>query len=103
MAPEPPGADESPPERPPELVDPAAYQERVDRITDLFSSMISTADELSQRRCPYKNRFDECTANFGCRNQRFPDGKDGRMLCGADDADLNYRSAWELDQELDSQ
>ncbi len=78
-------------------IEPADYQARLDRITELFGTMVAQAGELSLRRCPYKNRFDECTASFGCRNQRFPEGKDGPKLCSAKDGDLNYKSAWETD------
>jgi len=77
-------------------IDPAEYSERVDRITDLFSSMMDTANELVTRRCPYKNRFDECTANFGCRNQRKPETSGGLKRCASDDK-LDFRSAWETD------
>ena len=77
-----------------ERIDPAAWQERLDRVSELFGSMIDTATELSTRRCPYKNRHDECTAQFGCRNQRWPEGQDGPKMCGGDDR-LDYRNAWE--------
>ena len=56
----------------PERDRPEAYQERLDRIGEIFSSMMVTVDDLPTRRCPYKNRFDQCTAQFGCRNQRKP-------------------------------
>lgn len=56
--------------------------------------MMVTVADLSTRRCPYKNRFDECTARFGCRNQRWPEGRDERKLCSGDDK-LDYRGAWE--------
>jgi hypothetical protein len=78
-------------------IDPAAWQARVDRVTELFGSMIVVADELSTRRCPYKNRFDECTAKFGCRNQRRPAEPGGLKRCGGDDK-LDYRGAWETDK-----
>jgi hypothetical protein len=81
----------------PARIDPADYQARLDRITELFGRMVEQAGELSLRRCPYKNRLDECTAAFGCRNQRFPEGKGGPKLCSAKDGDLNYKSAWETD------
>ena len=81
----------------PEPIDPAAWQERLDRVTDLFSSMIEVADELSTRRCPYKNRLDECTAQFGCRNQRPPARPGGLKICAGDDK-LDYRGAWETDE-----
>ena len=76
------------------IIDPRAYQKRLDRITEIFSEMMQKADELSTQRCPYKNRFDHCTAKFGCRNQR-PATREGQTyLCVADDK-LDYRSAWE--------
>ena len=50
-------------------IDKHEYQKRLDRMTEIFSGMIQHADELSANRCPYKNRFDQCTAKFGCRNQ----------------------------------
>jgi hypothetical protein len=77
-----------------ERIDPAAYQERLERIGELFSTMMATVTELSTRRCPYRDASDNCTAQFGCRNQRFPEGKGGPKLCGGDDK-LDYRSAWE--------
>jgi hypothetical protein len=80
----------------PERIDPGAYQERLDRIGELFTSMIATATELSTRRCPYKNRFDQCTASFGCRNQRPPRQEGELKVCGGDDR-LDYRSAWDVD------
>ena len=85
---------ESRPQPDPQPVDPAAWQQRVDRMTELFGSMIVVADELSTRRCPYKNRLDECTAKFGCRNQRKPRAEGELKVCGGDDK-LDYRSAWE--------
>ncbi len=75
-------------------IDPAAYQERLDRISELFASMIEVAGEVSTRRCPYRDRLDRCTAAFGCRNQRFPEGQGGSKLCGGDEA-IDYRRAWE--------
>ena len=77
-----------------ERIDPDAYRERVERITGLFSSMMVTVEDLTGRRCPYKNRFDQCTANFGCRNQRKPLAPGELKVCGGDDK-LDYRSAWE--------
>jgi len=80
----------------PEQVDAAAYRERLERLSELFGSMMGTVAELSTRRCPYKNRFDQCTASFGCRNQRRPREPGGLKVCGGDDK-LDYRSAWETD------
>ncbi len=50
-------------------------RQRLDRlIGDLHRRCMATVDDLSTRRCPYKNRHDRCTAQFGCRNQRKPHG-----------------------------
>ena len=77
-----------------EPVDPVAWQKRLDRIGELFGAMIGTATEQATHRCPYKNRFDQCTAQFGCRNQRKPRSPGELKVCGGDDK-LDYRSAWE--------
>ncbi len=77
-------------------IDKEEYQKRLDKITELFAGMVAHADELSTRRCPYKNRFDECTARFGCRNQRKPRPGAELLMCGGDDK-LDYRNAWEVE------
>jgi len=77
-----------------EPIDPEAYRERLARIEELFGSMMETAMEVSTRRCPYKNRFDQCTAQFGCRNKRKPRVQGELPVCAGDDR-LDYRSAWE--------
>lgn len=79
---------------PSQAIDPRAYAERLERISTLFASMIVTAGSQATWRCPYRNRHDHCTAHFGCRNQRWPDGRDAATFCGGDDK-LDYRSAWE--------
>ena len=78
-------------------IDKAAYQERLNRITAIFKDMMAHATEQATYRCPYKNRFDECTAQFGCRNQRKPRKPEGLLMCGGDDK-LDYRSAWETEE-----
>ena len=75
-------------------IDKDEYQKRLDRITEIFANMVSHADELSRHRCPYKNRFDQCTAQFGCRNKLKPRAPGELPLCASDDK-LDYRSAWE--------
>ena len=69
-------------------------QKRLDQINELFASIVAHAQSQSTRRCPYKNRFDECTASFGCRNKRKPVAQGGLPVCAGDDK-LNYRKAWE--------
>ncbi len=72
------------------------YRKRLDKITELFASIVGHADEQAAYRCPYKNRFDQCTAKFGCRNQRKPREKGKSLMCGGDDK-LDYRSAWDTE------
>lgn len=78
----------------PVTVDPTAVQASFDRLTGIFAEMMVTVADVSTRRCPYKDRRDQCTAKFGCRNQRRPSEPEGLRLCGGDDK-LDYRSAWE--------
>jgi hypothetical protein len=75
-------------------IDAAAVRERFDRLSALFADMMITVEDVSKRRCPYKNRLGECTAAFGCRNQRRPLQPGGLKICGGDDR-IDYRSAWE--------
>ena len=75
-------------------IDEQEYRKRIEQISGLFSGMIQHAGELSTVRCPYKNRFDQCTAKFGCRNQGKPTTPGGPLVCSGDDK-LDYRSAWE--------
>jgi hypothetical protein len=69
-------------------------QKRLDQISDLFAAIVTHATEQSMRRCPYKNRFDQCTAQFGCRNKRKSRNPGELPVCAGDDK-LNYRSAWD--------
>lgn len=75
-------------------VDPAALKASFDRLSAIFADMMVTVEELSRRRCPYKDRRDRCTAQFGCRNQRRIAGEPGPRRCAGDDK-LDHRSAWE--------
>ncbi len=77
-------------------IDKTEYEKRLNKITQIFEELVVHADEQSAYRCPYKNRFDHCTAKFGCRNQRKIDEGTG-LLCVGDDK-LDYRSAWEIDE-----
>ena len=79
-------------------IDPEEYRQRLDRLSEIYSEMMVRADELSAHRCPYKNRLDECTAKFGCRNQRRPKVDGGPLICSGDDK-LDYRFAWEIDPD----
>ncbi len=77
-------------------IDPAEYQKRLDRMTELFAGMVREADSKSLTRCPYRDRHDDCTAAIRCRNQRPPREGGNALQCGHDGA-LDYRSAWESD------
>lgn len=77
-------------------IDKAAYQKRLDRISEIFADMVGRADELSRERCPYRDRFDRCTAEFRCRNQAPPDADEALARC-THDGRFDYRSAWESD------
>jgi hypothetical protein len=75
-------------------IDRAEYQKRLDRLTEILSAMAAHATEVSAWRCPYKNRLDQCTAQFGCRNKRKSKLAGGLPVCAGDDK-LDYRNAWE--------
>jgi hypothetical protein len=69
-------------------------QQRLDQISEILASIVTHADQQSLFRCPYKNRFDQCTAQFGCRNKRKPRANGELPVCAGDDK-LDYRPAWE--------
>ena len=75
-------------------IDPAEYQKRLDRMEQIFAGITGHADVQATYRCPYKNRFDQCTALFGCRNQRQPRQTGELLVCGSDEQ-LDYRDAWD--------
>ena len=73
----------------------AELRKRLDRISEIFGTMASHAEDVSQSRCPYRDRLDRCTALFSCRNQRKAgDGETEAFQCGHDGT-FDYRSAWE--------
>jgi hypothetical protein len=78
-------------------IDQAEYQKRLDSLSEILTGIARHANEVSLFRCPYKNKRDECTAQFGCRNKRKPIQIGGLPICAADDK-LDYRSAWESGQ-----
>lgn len=75
----------------------AEYQKSLDQLTGIFSDIVVQADQQSLVRCPYKNRHDECTAMFGCRNQRKNPKEGGKVFICVGDGKLDYRTAWESD------
>jgi hypothetical protein len=70
-------------------------QKRLDQISELFAGIVVHAQHQSQARCPYKNRFNQCTAEFGCRNKRKSATPGERPMCAGDDK-LSYRNAWDM-------
>lgn len=79
-------------------IDPKAYQERLDQMSQILGDIVKHADEQALVRCPYKNREAECTAKFGCRFQRKPAPNRALFQCASND-NLDYRSAWETEPE----
>lgn len=82
-------------ERMAQSVDKERYEASLARLYDIFRDISDTVTVVSQRRCPYKNVEDRCTAEFGCRNQdrTVPAGE--LYICTGSD-DIDYRGAWEL-------
>jgi len=71
------------------------YKKSLEMLAKIMEPMSDIAMAQSQFRCPYKNRFDRCTAKFGCRNQRKQEEGE-LMLCASDDK-LDYRPYWETE------
>ncbi len=76
-------------------VDKERYEASIARLMDIYRGISDTANVVSQWRCPYKNVSDRCTANFGCRNQLFDEGREKPALCTGSDK-IDYRSAWKV-------
>ena len=72
------------------------YQQRLDRLTEIYSDIISHADVQATQRCPYRDVRDRCTAAFSCRNQIPAADKGEPATCGHDGT-FDYSDAWEDD------
>ncbi|MDA0771086.1 MAG: hypothetical protein O2821_12830 [Chloroflexi bacterium] len=81
-----------------EPVDRSRYESSLQRLDDIFRDISGTVTEVSKWRCPYKNVENECTANFGCRNQDRSVPEGDLFICTSDDK-LDYRSAWDISDE----
>jgi hypothetical protein len=66
----------------------------LDRLYNIYKDIASTADEVMQARCPYKNAASRCTAKFGCRNQFFTTDPTSLPACAGSDQ-IDYREAWD--------
>lgn len=76
-------------------LDKQAFQDRLDRMAAIFGDIVSHAEESILTRCPYRDRFDLCTALFRCSNQMPTEkGEPDDLACGHDGV-FDYRSAWE--------
>ena len=73
------------------------YKQSLARLAEIMEPIAKHADAQALFRCPYKNRFDRCTAKFGCRNQRKQEEGE-LMLCASDDK-LDYKPYWEVDND----
>ena len=72
------------------------YQQRLDRLTEIYSDIVSHADEQATQRCPYRDARDRCTAAFSCGNQIAAVEKGEPATCGHDGT-FDYSLAWETD------
>ena len=72
------------------------YQQRLDRLTEIFADIVSHADEQATHRCPYRDARDRCTAAFSCRNQIPAQTRGAPVTCGHDGT-FDYSLAWETD------
>ena len=72
------------------------YQQRLDRLTEIYSDIVSHADEQATQRCPYRDARDRCTAAFSCGNQIAAVEKGAPATCGHDGT-FDYSLAWETD------
>ena len=65
------------------------YKESLEKLAAILTPIAKHVEVQAGLRCPYKNRFDECTAKFGCRNQKKQKERE-LMSCVGDDK-LDYR------------
>ena len=72
------------------------YQKRLDRLTEIFSDIVSHADAQATHRCPYRDVRDRCTAAFSCGNQIPAEAEGEPATCGHDGT-FDYSEAWESD------
>ena len=75
-------------------VDSEKARASLDRLYDIYKDIASTADEVMQTRCPYKDAASRCTAKFGCRNQFFTSNPTCLPACAGSDQ-IDYRESWD--------
>ncbi|MDP6666201.1 MAG: hypothetical protein QF357_02245 [Dehalococcoidia bacterium] len=64
------------------------------RLYAMYEDMAAVADQVMQKRCPYKDAKSHCTAKFGCRNQFFTSDPTDLPVCAGSDR-IDYRDAWD--------
>ena len=75
-------------------VDPAKARASLDRLYNIYRDIATTADDVMQTRCPYKDAKSLCRAKFGCRNQFFTRDPTSPPACAGSDQ-IDYRDAWD--------
>ena len=80
-------------------LDKKQYEASISRLSEIFSDISNTVNQVSTWRCPYKNVDDLCTANFKCRNQLKNTPDSHLPVCTGSD-NLDYRHAWYDSQKL---
>ena len=71
------------------------FQERLNRLNEIFKDLVVGAEESWKTRCPYRDRRDLCTAQFSCRNQEWDSTNDGVIPTCGHEGSFDYSSAWE--------
>ena len=71
------------------------YNESLEKLFAIMTPIAKHADEQAMFRGPYKNRFDECTAKFGCRNQKKQ--AIGKLMDCVGDDKIDYRPFWDME------
>lgn len=59
-----------------------AYRARLDRMTQTLAAMVAHAEVDARHRCLYRDRNDQCTALFRCRNQLPVESDAAAFACG---------------------
>jgi hypothetical protein len=73
-----------------EKIEQTGHAKGLDQLYEILAALIAGAEKQATHRCPYKNRLNECTAGFGCRNQRKLSGLESLPECAGDDK-LDYQ------------
>tara|TARA_B100001750_G_scaffold95796_1_gene75645 strand:- start:6008 stop:6274 length:267 start_codon:yes stop_codon:yes gene_type:complete len=76
-------------------VNKSRYEKSLKNLYTIFQDISKTTNQVSRQRCPYKNVKSNCTASFGCRNQKkIVKSNQYYLKCIGSD-NLNYQDAWQ--------